>query len=53
MRQFLWGVVFGAVAFYFYANYGDHLRQFRRYTLQWRDWATQQSGHYSAGHQKK
>lgn len=53
MRQFLWGVVFGAAAFYFYANYGGNLQQFRRFTLEWRDWAKQQSGHYSVGSGKK
>ncbi len=53
MRQFLWGVVFGAATFYLYENYGDNLYQFRRYTLHWRDWAVQQSDHYSAGHEKK
>ena len=53
MRQFLWGMTFGALAVYAYANYGDTLHQFRRYTLHWRDWAVHQTGHYSAGHQQK
>ena len=53
MRQFLWGMAFGAVAVYLYANYGDNLQSFRRYTLQWRDWAVTQTDHYSAGHEKK
>jgi hypothetical protein len=46
-------MVFGALAVYAYANYGEIFHQFRRHTLQWRDWAVQQSDHYSAGHQKK
>ena len=48
MRQFLWGMAFGALAVYFYASYGDNLQAFRRYTLDWRDWAVHQSDHYSA-----
>jgi hypothetical protein len=50
MRQFLWGVAFGALTVYLYANYGATFYQFRRYTLSWRDWAVRQTGHYSAGH---
>jgi hypothetical protein len=53
MRHFIWGMAFGAVAVYFYANYGDNLRSFQRYTLQWRDWAVSQSDHYSVGHEIK
>jgi hypothetical protein len=53
MRQFLWGLAFGALVVYLYANYGDNLQSFRRYTLHWRDWAVGQTGGYSAGHNKK
>ena len=53
MRQFLWGLVFGATAIYLYANYGDELHQFQRYTLEWRDWAVHTTDHYSAGREKK
>ena len=53
MRQFLWGMACGALAVYLYANYGDNLQSFRRYTLQWRDWAVKSSDGYSAGHEKK
>ena len=52
MRQFLWGMAFGALCVYFYASYGDNLHAFRRYTLQWRDWAVDQSDGYSAGSDK-
>jgi hypothetical protein len=53
MRQFLWGVAFGAMVIYFYANYGDNLQQFRRYTLDWRNWAVGRTGYYAAGHEKQ
>ena len=53
MRQFIWGMAFGALAVFLYANFGDNIHQFRAYTLQWRDWAVHQSDHYSAGHEKK
>jgi hypothetical protein len=53
MREFLWGMVLGALVVLFYANYGDNLQAFRRYTLQWRDWAVKTSDHYSAGHEPK
>jgi hypothetical protein len=53
MRQFFWGMIFGAVAFYFYVNYGGEIDRFRRYTLQWREWAVHQTGGYSSGHEKK
>jgi len=43
----------GAAAIYFYAAYGDQLHDFRRYTLQWRDWAVQHSDGYSAGRNKE
>ena len=52
MRQFLWGMAFGALAAYLYVNYGDNLYAFQRSTLQWRDWAVNQSDHYSAGKEK-
>jgi hypothetical protein len=53
MRQFFWGLAFGAVAVYFYANYGDEMHRLRRYTLEWRDWAVSQSDGYSAGSDKR
>jgi len=53
MRQFIYGMAFGAIAVYFYASYGDSIRSFQRYTLEWRDWAVTTSDHYSAGHEKK
>lgn len=53
MRQFLWGVTFGALTVYLYVNYGATIHQFRRYTLKWRDWAVQQTDHYSAGHREE
>jgi hypothetical protein len=46
-------MAFGALAVYFYANYGDSLQDFRRYTLSWRDWAVSQSDGYSAGSEKQ
>lgn len=53
MRQFLWGMAFGAAAVLFWANYGDNIHEFRRYTLSWRDWAVKQSDGYSSGYEKK
>jgi len=53
MRQFFWGMACGALAVYFYANYGDNIQAFRHYTLQWRDWAVHTTDHYSAGREKK
>ena len=53
MRQFLWGVVFGALVVYLYANYGGNVQAFRRYTLEWREWAVGRTGHFAAGHEKK
>jgi hypothetical protein len=53
MRQFLWGLAFGALVVYLYVNYGDNLQSFRRYTLQWRTWAVGQTGHFAAGREKK
>jgi len=52
MRQFLWGMAFGAVAVFFWANYGDNIRAFQRYTLQWRDWAVHETDHFSAEKEK-
>ena len=52
MRQFLWGMAFGAAAVLFWANYGENIQTFRRYTLGWRDWAVQHSDGYSAGRDK-
>ena len=52
MRQFLWGMAFGALAVYLYANYGENFQAFRRSTLQWRDWAVHESDHFSAGREK-
>jgi len=48
MRQFLWGMAFGALAVYLYANYGDNLQSARRASLQWRDWAVHETDHFSA-----
>lgn len=53
MRQFLWGVAFGASVVFLWANYGENIQEFRRYTLAWRDWAVKTTDHYSAGHEKK
>ena len=53
MKDFFWGVLFGATALYLYAAYGDQLHEFRRYTLQWRDWAVHQSDGYSVGRDKE
>ena len=53
MRQFLWGLAFGALTVYLYASYGDQAQAFRHYTLQWREWAVGQTGHFAAGHEKK
>ena len=52
MRQFLWGMAFGALAVWLYFNYVENLHSFRRYTLQWRDWAVKESDHFSAGKEK-
>jgi len=53
MRQFLWGCATGALALYLYVGYGDNLHRFLAYTLQWRQWAVSETGHYSSGHEKK
>lgn len=53
MRQFLWGMVFGAATVFLWANFGENIQTFRRYTLGWRDWAVHQSLGYSAGRDPK
>jgi hypothetical protein len=53
MRQFLWGAVWGAVAVYLYATYGDQLHRFKRYIDNGRDWAVEQSDGYATGRDKK
>jgi hypothetical protein len=53
MREFLWGLAWGALVVFLYANYGDNLQSFRHYTLDWRDWAVGHSSGYAAGHEKK
>jgi len=53
MGQFLWGVVWGALAVYLYATYGDQLHRFKHYIDGGRDWAVKQSDGYAAGRDKK
>jgi hypothetical protein len=53
MREFFWGVVWGALAVYLYANYGDQLHRFKRYVDTNRDWAVKQSDGYATGRDKK
>jgi hypothetical protein len=49
MRQFLWGMAFGALAVWVWLNYQGQFYAFQRSTLSWRDWAVSQTGGYSAG----
>lgn len=52
MRQFLWGVLFGALAVYYYTNYGYELRYAKQKLEAWRNYAVSESSGYAAGHKK-
>jgi hypothetical protein len=49
MRQFVWGVICGALFMYLYTFYGPYLWQFNRYTDEWRNGAVKDVHGYSSG----
>lgn len=49
MRQFFWGMVFGAICVWGWVNYGDDLKFFKRYTENWREGAVRDTKGYRGG----
>lgn len=48
MREFLWGVLFGAVAMYYYTFYGYQLFDAKQRLDSWRSHAVNETSGYNA-----
>jgi hypothetical protein len=48
MRQFVWGMIFGAVGMYFYMFHGSEMRAYKDSIDAWRDDAVSKSGGYAS-----
>ena len=52
MRQFLWGILFGALAIYYYTYYGYEFVHAKQKLDAWRSHAVSESSGYAAGRKK-
>lgn len=53
MRDFIWGIVVGAVAMYWYTFYGDSLSDLKYKLDLWRDTSVSETSGYAPGPKKK
>lgn len=53
MRQFVWGMIFGGLAMYFYMFHGSEMRSYKDSIDAWREDAVKQTGGYSSATPKR